>query len=73
MNFQDYVEIVPGKRRGKLCLKGTRIKISDVLGWLANGMTQQEIIEDFPELTSDHIFACLGYAAEREHRNLGLI
>ncbi len=67
MRYQDYVEITPGKRSGKPCLKGMRITVYDVLGWLANGMSQQEILEDFPELSVEHINACLGYAAEREH------
>jgi uncharacterized protein (DUF433 family) len=67
MNYQDYIEIVPGKRSGKPCLKGTRITVYDVLGSLANGMNPEEIIEDFPELSVAHITACLSYAAQREH------
>ncbi len=47
--------------------KDTRITVYDVLGWLANGISQEEIIEDYPELTLEHIHACLSYAAEREH------
>ncbi|MCV6603996.1 MAG: DUF433 domain-containing protein [Porticoccaceae bacterium] len=67
MNYQEYIEIVAGKRSGKPCIKGSRITVYDVLGWLAQGMTAQEIIEDFPELNVEKIQACLCYAAEREH------
>ena len=67
MNYHDYIEITAGKRSGKPCLKGTRITVYDVLGWLSQGMSQQEIIEDYPELQLDHIQACLAYAAQREH------
>lgn len=67
MNYQGFIEIAPGKRSGKPCVKGTRITVYDVLGWLANGMSRVEIIEDFPELTKEQIHACLAYAAEREH------
>ena len=67
MNYQDIIEITPGKRSGKPCIKNTRITVYDVLGWLANGMTKKEIIEDYPELTPEHIQACLAYAAAREH------
>lgn len=70
MNLADFIEINPGKRFGKPVLKGTRITVSDVLGWLAHGMTKKEIIEDFPELTMESINACLLYAATREN-NLG--
>ena len=67
MNYQDIIEITPGKRSGKPCIKNTRITVYDVLGWLARGMTKKEIIEDYPELTPEHVQACLAYAAEREH------
>jgi uncharacterized protein (DUF433 family) len=68
MNYSQYIEIVPDKRFGRPCIKGTRISVYDVLNWLANGMTKQEIISDFPELSEDHINACLRFAADREHR-----
>ncbi len=68
MNYQKYIEITPGKRSGKPCIKQTRITVYDVLGWLANGMSQDDIIEDYPELTQESIKACLSFAAEREHR-----
>ncbi len=67
MKYQDYIEIIPGKRSGKPCIKGTRITVYDVLGWLANGMNTEDIIEDFPELNQQQIQSCLQYAAEREH------
>jgi len=70
MNYQGIIEIIPGKRSGKPCIKGTRISVYDVLGWLANGMGLAEIMEDYPELTEEHIQACLAYAAEREHQHL---
>lgn len=67
MNYQDYIEITPGKRSGKPCLKGMRITVYDVLTWLAQGMSSVEIQEDFPEVKPEHIQACLAYAASREH------
>lgn len=67
MNYRDYIEITPGKRSGKPCIKNTRITVYDVLGWLASGMSQQEIMEDFPELNNADIQSCLAFAAEREH------
>ena len=67
-DYRKYIEIKPEVRFGKPCIKSTRISVSDVLGWLANGMSAEEIITDFPELTEDHIHACLAYAADREHR-----
>ena len=68
MDFNQYIEIIPEKRFGRPCLKGTRISVYDVLNWLANGMTKNDIIRDFPELKEVHISACLSFAAEREHR-----
>lgn len=67
----DYKKIItrnPDKRFGKPCVRETRITVYDVLGWLAAGMSNQEIMEDFPELTLMDIQACLAYAADREHR-----
>ena len=68
MNYQSIITIEPGKRGGKPCVRGMRISVADVLGWLAAGMTHQQIREDYPELTEDDIRACLGYAADRERR-----
>lgn len=70
MVYQNYIEIISGKRSSKPCIKDTRISVYDVLGWLASGMSAQEIIDDYPELTAKHIHACLAYAAEREHHSV---
>ena len=66
MNFKDYIVINAQVRFGKPVIKGTRIAVVDVLNWLANGMTKEEITADFPELNSNQINACLHYAASRE-------
>ncbi|MEC4747794.1 DUF433 domain-containing protein [Methylomicrobium sp. Wu6] len=66
-HYQDIITLEPGKRGGKPCIRGLRITVYDVLSWLAAGMTQAEILDDFPELTSDDISACLCFAADREH------
>ena len=60
------ITLEPGKRGGKPFIRGLRITVSDVLGWLASGMSPAEIIEDFPELTLEDIQAALSYAADRE-------
>ena len=68
MNYRDIIAIEPGKRGGKPCIRAMRISVYDVLGWLASGMSKQDIRRDFPELTLDDIQACLQFAADREHR-----
>jgi uncharacterized protein (DUF433 family) len=68
MNYAEYIEINPEKRFGKPVIIGTRISVYDVLSWLAEGMTIEEIILDFPELNTDQIKACLSYAADKEHK-----
>ncbi len=68
VNYQDYITIDSNKRFGKLIIIGTRIGVYDVLNWLANGMNNDEIIEDFPELNNTRIQACLAYVATRENR-----
>ena len=68
MNYQKIITIEPGKRGGRPCIRGMRIAVADVLGWLAAGMSHAEIIADYPELTEEDIRACLAYAAERERR-----
>ena len=73
MNYQHIITIEPGKRGGKPCIRRMRITVADVLGWLANGMSHQEIIEDFPELTEEDIRACLAYAADRERRAMTVV
>ena len=60
------ITITPEKRSGKPCVRNTRITVGDVLGWLAAGMTFEEILFDFDQLTREDILACLKYAAERE-------
>jgi uncharacterized protein (DUF433 family) len=70
MKYQDIITIEPGKRGGWPCVRGMRIAVADVLGWLAAGMSHAEIIADYPELTDQDIQACLAYAADRERRVL---
>ena len=70
MIYQTVITIEAGKRGGRPCIRGMRISVSDVLGWLAVGMSHQEIIGDFPELTEEDIRACLAFAADRERRTL---
>ncbi len=70
MNYHAIITIEAGKRGGRPCVRGMRITVGDVLGWLANGMSHQQIISDYPELTEDDIHACLAYAADRERRLL---
>jgi uncharacterized protein (DUF433 family) len=62
----NIIRIDPNKRFGKPCVRETRITVYDVLGWLSAGMTYDEIVSDFPELTQEDIFACLAFAAQRE-------
>lgn len=68
MSYAEYIEINPEKRFGKPIIIGTRISVYDVLNWLAEGMTINDIISDFPELSEEQIKACLQYAADKEHR-----
>lgn len=67
-NYKDYIFIDPNIRFGKPCIIGTRISIYDVLNWLSNGLTMEDIIIDFPELKEKQIRACLSYAADKEHK-----
>jgi uncharacterized protein (DUF433 family) len=68
MNYRSIITIEEGKRGGRPCIRGMRITVSDVLGWLAAGMSHEQILADYPELTEDDIRACLAYAADRERR-----
>jgi uncharacterized protein (DUF433 family) len=68
IEYKTIIKRNPNKRFGKPCVRDTRITVYDVLGWLAAGMTFDEIVGDFPELTIDDIKACLAYAADREHK-----
>ena len=68
MNYKHLITIEPGKRGGKPCIRGLRITVYDVLEYLASGMSAEEILKDFPDLTRDDIKACLAFAADRERR-----
>ena len=68
MKLEDRITITPGVRSGKPCIRGTRITVYDVLEYLAGGMSEQEIVRDFPSLTLEDIRACLAFAAARERR-----
>ena len=68
VKYQNIITRNPEKRFGKPCVRTTRISVYDVLNWLANGMSFENIVEDFPELNHDDILACLAYAADREHK-----
>lgn len=70
MNYQNIITMEPGKRGGQPCVRKMRIAVADVLGWLAAGMSHQEILTDYPELTENDIRACLTFAADRERRML---
>lgn len=68
MDYRDRITIEPGKRSGKPCIRGLRITVFDVLDYLASGMTESQILQDFPELTIEDIRACLAFAADRERK-----
>ena len=68
MDYHKIITLEPGKRGGKPCIRGLRITVYDVLDYLASGMTEQDILHDFPELTSDDIKECLAFAADRERK-----
>ena len=70
MSYRDLITIEPGKRGGKPCIRGLRITVYDVLEYLASGMSEDEILSDFPDLTREDIRACLAFAADRERRLL---
>jgi uncharacterized protein (DUF433 family) len=68
MDYLDRITVEPGKRGGKPCVRGLRITVYDVLEYLAGGMTYDEVVADFPELTLEDILACLAWAAAAERR-----
>lgn len=68
MSYREIITIEPGKRGGKPVIRGLRITVYDVLEYLAAGMSEEEIIKDFPELTREDIRACLAFAADRERK-----
>src|SRR6266581_2174691 len=65
MDYSKIITIEPGKRSGKPTIRGTRMTVTDVLEYLAGGMTEEEILSDFPDLTAEDIRACLAFAADR--------
>ncbi len=65
-DYTTIITIEPGKRGGKPCIRGLRITVYDILEYLASGMTEDEILADFPDLTREDIKACLAFAADRE-------
>ncbi len=67
-SYQCLITLEPGKRGGRPCIRGLRIAVADVLGWLAVGLSHEAILSDHAELTEDDIRACLAYAADRERR-----
>jgi len=68
IDYKQIITIEPGKRGGKPCIRGMRITVNDILGWLASGMTIQEILTDYDELNEQDIYAALSYAADRENK-----
>jgi len=68
MDYRKIITIEPGKRGGKPCIRGMRIMVYDILDYLASGMTEDEILSDFPDLTREDIRDCLAFAADRERR-----
>ena len=68
MDYRSIITIEPDKMGGKPCIRGLRITVYDVLDYLASGMTEQEILDDFPDLTLEDIKACLAFAADRERK-----
>lgn len=72
VNLRDRITVDPAVRFGKPCVRGTRISVGDILGYLAGGMSEQQLLAQFPQLTAQDIRACLAYAAERERRTFGV-
>jgi uncharacterized protein (DUF433 family) len=68
MDYAHLITIKPGKRSGQPCIRGMRITVQDVLEYLAGGMTAEEVLADFPELTAEDVAACLAFAADRERK-----
>jgi len=72
MSLLSRIRIDSSVRFGKPCVRGTRITVGDMLGYLASGMSEEQLIKEFPQLTREDLRACLAYAAERERRTLGI-
>ncbi len=72
MDYKHLITIDPGTRSGKPCIRGLRITVYDVLEYLASGMSEEQILKDFPDLTREDIRACLAFAADRERRLISI-
>jgi uncharacterized protein (DUF433 family) len=72
IDYHNIITLESGKRSGKPCIRGLRITVYDVLSWLAEGMSREDIINDFPELNNEDITACLLFAADRERHSLAI-
>jgi uncharacterized protein (DUF433 family) len=70
MDYKSRITLEPGKRSGKPCIRGMRITVQDVLSYLAAGMSQEQVLADFPYLEKEDILACLAYAADSEKQTL---
>ena len=70
VDYRTVITVEPGKRAGRACIRGMRIAVADILGWLATGMSSEEILADYPELSDEDIRAALSYAAQRERRTV---
>ncbi len=68
MDYHRIITVEPGKRGGKPCIRGLRITVYEVLEYLASGMSEEDILQDFPDLTTEDIRACLAFAADRERK-----
>lgn len=68
MDYSKIITIEPGKRSGKPCIRGLRITVQDILEYLAGGMTEEQILQDFSELPREDVKACLAFAADRERK-----
>jgi uncharacterized protein (DUF433 family) len=68
MNLLERITVTPGRRSGKPCIRDTRITVYDVFGYLAAGMTEAEVLRDFPDLAHEDILACFAFVAERDRR-----
>jgi uncharacterized protein (DUF433 family) len=73
VDYRGIITIEPGKRSGKPCIRGLRITVYDVLEYLASGMSEDEILRDFPDLTAEDIRACLAFAADRERKLVNVV
>jgi len=73
IDYRNIITIEPGKRSGKPCIRGMRITVGDILGWLSNGMTTEDILVDHKELNKDDIYAALAYAADKENKVTTLV